>query len=67
AQPPLEWKRVRVTMELSKTPETILKDGRLGLALSVDPAHTNASAIPIMYDFPTMASRLEVDTTTPLE
>jgi len=67
AQPPLEWKRVRVTMELSKTPEKILKDDRFGLALSVDPAHTNASAIPIMYDFPTMASRLEVDTSTPLE
>jgi prepilin-type N-terminal cleavage/methylation domain-containing protein len=67
AQPPLEWKRVRVTMELSKTPETIPKDGRLGIALSVDPARTNASAIPIMYDFPTMASRLEVDTSTPLE
>lgn len=65
-QPPLEWKRVRVTMELSKTPETIPKEARLGLALSVDPAHTNASAIPLMYDFPTMASRLEVDTTTPI-
>jgi len=66
-QAPLSWKRVRVTMELSKTPEEIPKDARLGLALSVDPANTNASAIPIMYDFPTMASRLEVDTTTPIE
>jgi hypothetical protein len=37
------------------------------LALSVDPATTNASAIPIMYDFPTMASRIEVDTTTSIE
>jgi hypothetical protein len=54
-------------MELSKTPEEIPKDARFGLALSVDPANTNASAIPIMYDFPTMASRLEVDTTTPIE
>jgi prepilin-type N-terminal cleavage/methylation domain-containing protein len=66
-QAPLAWKRVRLTMELSKTPEEIPKDARFGLALSVDPANTNASAIPIMYDFPTMASRLEVDTTTPIE
>jgi prepilin-type N-terminal cleavage/methylation domain-containing protein len=67
AQPPNQWKRVRVTMELSQLPYPIPKDARLGLALSVDPATTNASAIPIMYDFPTMASRLEVDTTTPIE
>lgn len=67
AQAPSEWKRVRVTMQLSGVPITIPKEGRFGLALSVDPAHTNADAIPIMYDFPTMASRLEVDTTTPLE
>jgi hypothetical protein len=67
AQAPREWKRVRVTMQLSKLPETIPVNGRLGLALSVDPAHTNADAIPIMYDFPTMASRIEVDTTTPIE
>jgi len=67
AQAPREWKRVRVTMQLSGLPITIPKEGRFGLALSVDPAHTNADAIPIMYDFPTMASRLEVDTTTPLE
>jgi prepilin-type N-terminal cleavage/methylation domain-containing protein len=67
AQAPREWKRVRVTMQLSGVPITIPKEARFGLALSVDPAHTNADAIPIMYDFPTMASRLEVDTTTPLE
>lgn len=67
AQAPREWKRVRVTMQLSGVPIPIAKDARFGLALSVDPAHTNADAIPIMYDFPTMASRLEVDTTTPLE
>jgi len=67
AQAPREWKRVRVTMQLSGVPITIPKNARFGLGLSVDPAHTNADAIPIMYDFPTMASRLEVDTTTPLE
>lgn len=67
AQAPREWKRVRVTMQLSGVPITIPQSARFGLALSVDPAHTNADAIPIMYDFPTMASRLEVDTTTPIE
>jgi prepilin-type N-terminal cleavage/methylation domain-containing protein len=67
AQAPREWKRVRVTMQLSGVPITIPENARFGLALSVDPAHTNADAIPIMYDFPTMASRLEIDTTTPLE
>ncbi|HET7455130.1 MAG TPA: type II secretion system protein [Solirubrobacterales bacterium] len=67
AQAPREWKRVRLTMQLSGLPITIPKNARFGLGLSVDPAHTNADAIPIMYDFPTMASRLEVDTTTPLE
>jgi prepilin-type N-terminal cleavage/methylation domain-containing protein len=67
AQPPNQWKRVRVTMELSQLPYTIPQNARLGLALSVDPATTNASAIPIMYDFPTMASRIEVDTTTSIE
>jgi prepilin-type N-terminal cleavage/methylation domain-containing protein len=66
AQAPREWKRVRVTMKLAELPYEIPEDARLGLALSVDPAHTSASAIPIMYDFPTMASRIEVDTTTPL-
>jgi prepilin-type N-terminal cleavage/methylation domain-containing protein len=67
AQAPREWKRVRLTMQLSGVPITIPEKARFGLALSVDPAHTNADAIPLMYDFPTMASRLEVDTTTPLE
>lgn len=61
------WTRVRLTMELQKSPETIKKDDRLGVALSVDPANTPADAIPVMYDHPNYATRLEVDTQTPLE
>lgn len=61
------WTKVRLTMEIEGIPEKIDKDDRLGLALSVDPAKTQADAIPIMYDHPNYPSRLEVDTTTPLE
>lgn len=61
------WTRVRLTMEFQESPKTILKDDRLGVALSVDPANTPADAIPVMYDHPNYATRLEVDTKTPLE
>jgi type II secretory pathway pseudopilin PulG len=61
------WAKIRLTMEFQKAPHTILKDNRLGVALSVDRANTPADAIPIMYDHPNYATRLEVDTKTPLE
>lgn len=61
------WTKVRLTMEFQGSPETILEGDRLGVALSVDPANTPADAIPVMYDHPNYATRLEVDTTTPLE
>jgi type II secretory pathway pseudopilin PulG len=59
------WTKVRLTMEFS--PHSVSKDNRLGVALSVDPANTPADAIPIMYDHPNYPSRIEVDTTTPIE
>jgi hypothetical protein len=59
------WTKVRLTMEFAG--RTIPKEHRLGLALSVDRANTPADAIPIMYDHPNYASRLEVDTKTPIE
>jgi hypothetical protein len=49
------------------TGRTIPANDRLGVALSVDPAGTPADAIPIMYDHPNFPTRIEVDTTTPLE
>ncbi len=61
------WAKVRLTMEFREHPHSILKDHRLGVALSVDRANTPADAIPIMYDHPNYATRLEVDTKTPLE
>jgi hypothetical protein len=60
------WTKVRLTMEFQKVPP-IAAGRRLGLALSVDRANTPADAIPIMYDHPNYASRLEVDTKTPIE
>ena len=61
------WQKERLTMFFEGAPYTILKDERLGVALSVERVNTPADAIPIMYDHPNYATRLEVDTRTPLE
>jgi type II secretory pathway pseudopilin PulG len=60
------WTKVRLTMEFAGAPYTIPAGDRLGVALSVDPVNTDAEAIPIMYDDPKYPSRLEIDTTTPI-
>lgn len=63
-----KWSEVSVSMTISKSPEPLLVGERLGLAISVNPAKTDADAIPFMYDFPTEGtSRLEVETTTPID
>jgi hypothetical protein len=59
------WTKVRLTMDFA--PHTVLKENRLGVALSVDPAITPADAIPVMYDHPNYPTRIEVDTPTPIE
>lgn len=61
------WTKVRLTMEFQEAPLVIPAGRRLGLGLSVDRANTPADAIPVMYDHPNYASRLEVDTKTPIE
>jgi type II secretory pathway pseudopilin PulG len=61
------WAKIRLTMRFQEAPETIQPHNRLGVALSVDRANTPADAIPIMYDHPNYATRLEVDTKTPLD
>lgn len=62
------WTKVRLTMEFQGSPREIAAGNRLGVALTVDPTNTApADAIPIMYDHPNYPSRLEVDTTTPIE
>ncbi|HET7122034.1 MAG TPA: hypothetical protein VFI17_12400 [Solirubrobacterales bacterium] len=66
--PRTEWTKLRLTMKLGGTlPKTIAIGDRLGVALSVDAGTTPAEAIPIMYDHPNYPTRIEVDTTTPLE
>jgi type II secretory pathway pseudopilin PulG len=60
-----EWHEVRLTMKFNG-PVTIATGDRLGVALSVD-AKTGGDAISILYDHPKYRSRIEVDTTTPLE
>jgi type II secretory pathway pseudopilin PulG len=61
------WAKIRLSMDFQQAPRVIPAGRRLGVALSVDRANTPADAIPIMYDHPNYASRIEVDTKTPLE
>jgi hypothetical protein len=61
------WTEVGVPMTVSSTTKPISAGDRLGLAITVDPAKTDADAIPIMYDHPNEPSRLEVETTTPID
>jgi type II secretory pathway pseudopilin PulG len=65
--PRFEWKKVRLTMTFNGAPYTIPAGDRLGVALSVERGNTPADAIPIMYDHPTYPTRIEVDTSTPIE
>lgn len=60
-----EWHEVRLTMKF-KGPQEVKEGERLGVALSVD-ATTQGDGVSIVYDHPDYRSRIEVDTTTPLE
>jgi type II secretory pathway pseudopilin PulG len=62
-----DWTEERLTMEFQDAPYTLPAGDRLGVALSVDPGNTDAEAIPIMYDHPNYRTRIEVDTTTPID
>lgn len=62
-----KWTAVRLTMTLSTAPYTIPVGDRLGVALSVERSNTEADAIPIMYDHPDYRTRIEVETSTPIE
>jgi type II secretory pathway pseudopilin PulG len=64
---PVEWGRVRLTMDFLSPPYTIPAGDRLGVALSVERANTPVDAIQVMYDHPQYPARLEVDTNTPIE
>lgn len=65
--PQADWERIRLTMTFNKAPYTIPVGDRLGVALSVERSNTPADAIPFMYDHPKYPTRLEVDTSTPIE
>ena len=58
---------IRLVMDISGAPYTILAGERLGIALSVERSVTQGDAIPIMYDHPRYPTRLEVDTSTPID
>lgn len=62
-----KWEKVRLTMTFSGSPYTILKNERLGVALSVERTKTTGAALSFMYDHPKYPTRLEVDTNTPLD
>jgi prepilin-type N-terminal cleavage/methylation domain-containing protein len=64
---PQEWAKVRLTMSFNGAPYTIPAGDRLGVALSVERANTQADALSFMYDHPNHPTRLEVDTSTPLD
>jgi type II secretory pathway pseudopilin PulG len=61
------WTTLRLKMTFNEAPLTIRAGERLGIALSVERGNTPADAIPIMYDHPLYATRIEVDTTRPIE
>jgi type II secretory pathway pseudopilin PulG len=64
---PLAWTVIRLPMVFNEAPYTISKEDRLGVALSVERANTDVDAIPIMYDHPNYRTRIEVETTTPID
>jgi Tfp pilus assembly protein PilV len=61
------WAKVRLTMTFNGAPYPIPAGDRLGVALSLERQVTDAEAIPIMYDNPKYPTRIEVDTSTPIE
>lgn len=67
--PRYSWAKERLTMTFNEAPYPIDKGDRLGVALSVERNGTSAEAdaIPIMYDHPSYPTRIEVDTSTPIE
>jgi Prokaryotic N-terminal methylation motif len=61
------WTKVRLTMSFNGAPYPIPVGDRLGVAVSLERQATDAEAIPIMYDNPNYPTRIEVDTSTPIE
>jgi prepilin-type N-terminal cleavage/methylation domain-containing protein len=62
-----ELKAKILTMTLGATPYTIPAGDRLGVAFSVERQSTPADALSFMYDHPQAPTRIEVDTSTPID
>lgn len=62
-----ELKAKILTMTLGGTPYTIPAGDRLGVAFSVERQSTPADALSFMYDHPQAPTRIEVDTSTPID
>ena len=62
-----ELKPKILTMTFSGAPYTIPAGDRLGVALSVERQSTPADALSFMYDHPQAPTRIEVDTSTPID
>jgi selenocysteine-specific translation elongation factor len=54
-------------MTFNEAPYTIPAGDRLGVALGVEAKKTVADGVSFVYDHPTYLTRLEVETSTPLE
>ncbi|HWC49881.1 MAG TPA: type II secretion system protein [Solirubrobacterales bacterium] len=63
---PQEWTKVRLTMNFNSAPYTIPAGDRLLVAVSLEAASTVANGVSFMYDHPTYLTRLEVETSTPI-
>lgn len=61
---PGEWTKERLTMKFN--PDSIAGGDRLGVALSIEAAKTTANGLSFIYDHPDRLTRLEVNTSTPL-
>jgi hypothetical protein len=64
---PQDLTALKLTMTFNQDPYTIPAGDRLGIAFSVERKDTPADALSFMYDHHEAASRIEVDTSTPLE
>jgi hypothetical protein len=63
---PQEWTKIRLFMKFNSAPYTVPGGDRLGVAISLEAAKTTSNGLSFMYDHPDRLTRLEVDTSTPL-
>jgi len=64
---PVELKPKILTMTFNGAPYTIPAGDRLGVAFSVERQETGGDGLSFMYDHPQAPTRIEVDTSTPID